>query len=81
MSSSEAVALNGSEVWGFVVEVADGMRLRVPLDDWERLGLYRGQRIPVRRSGRDEEWLFVSEVVELPPLVWLVMGSRVRVAG
>lgn len=35
----------------------------VSLDDWERLRLYRGQRVPVRRPGRPDEWLFLAEAV------------------
>ena len=43
--------------------------MRLGLCDWERLGLYRGQRVPVRRDGQREEWLFLTEAVELPPVV------------
>lgn len=81
MSGSQQVGLNGYGVWAYVVELDGGLRMRVSLDDWEKLGLHRGQRIPVRRDGRDDEWLFVAEVVELPPMAWVVLGNRVRAAG
>ena len=47
MSSSCQVGLNGSEVWAFVVETADGLRMRLDLTDWERTGLGVGRRVPV----------------------------------
>src|SRR5437763_11321011 len=54
---NEQVAVNGSEVWAHVVELDGGLRVRLDLSDWERMGLYRGQRVPVRRPGRPDEWL------------------------
>jgi len=81
MLTCEPVAVNGFELWALAVETDDGMRVRLSLDDWERLGLFRGQRVPIRRNGRRDEWLFVAEVVELPPLVWVVLATRLRAAG
>jgi hypothetical protein len=51
---------------------------RVALDDWERLGLVEGQRVPVRLPGRDDLWLFVTAVTPLPPIVWVTMAQRMR---
>ena len=44
------VALNGLEVWAYVVELDDGYRMRLDLNDWERIRLYQGQRVSVRLS-------------------------------
>ena len=81
MNGAEQIALNGAEVWANVVELDCGLRMRLSLDDWEGIGLYRGQRVPVRRPGRRDEWLFLAEVVELPPLVWVVLANRAWVVG
>lgn len=81
MSGSEQVGLNGFEVWAYVVELDGGLRMRLDLNDWERVGLCRGQRVPVRREGRRDEWMFLAEVVELPPLVWVVFANRVRMGA
>ncbi len=78
MSGCVQIALNGFQVWAYLVELDGGLRMRLSLDDWERMGLCRGQRLPVRRPGRRDEWLFLAEVVELPPLVWIVLANRVR---
>ena len=81
MGTFEPIGLNGCESWALVVELADGLRVRLPLDDWERLGVYRGQRVPVRPEGRPDEWLFVAEVVERPPAAWVELATRLRGVG
>jgi hypothetical protein len=81
MGRNEQVGVNGREIWALVVELVDGLRMRIDLTDWERLGLYRGMRIPVSRQDGRQEWAFVAEVVELPPLVWVVLANRVKAAG
>jgi hypothetical protein len=77
----QQVALNGAEVWAFVVEADEGLRVRLNLDDWQRLNLGRGQRVPVRVAGKDDVWLFVTSVTDLPPVVWVTLAKRVRAAG
>ncbi|MDY3551372.1 hypothetical protein R5W24_000448 [Gemmata sp. JC717] len=77
----QPVALNGLEVWGYVVETDEGMRVRFYVDDWQRIGLGQGQRVPVRVAGKDDVWLFVTGVVETPPIVWVTLARRVRAAG
>ena len=62
------------------VELADGLRLRLAVDDWEKLRLDVGRRIPVRLFGADV-WLFNTHATELPPIVWVMMAKRVRAAG
>ena len=75
------LALNGAEVWGYVVELGDGLRVRFDLNDWRRLDLGTGRRVPVRLPGKADVWLFVTGVTELPPVVWVQMATRVRAAG
>lgn len=73
--------MDGAEVWALVVELDDGLRLRLALDDWHRLDLAPGQRVPVRLPGRDDAWLFVARATELPPVVWVRMAKRIRAVG
>lgn len=51
------------------------------LDYWEKRGLFRWQGVPVLRGTRRDEWLFVAEVVEIPPLVCVVFSTRLRAVG
>ena len=81
MGIPQLVAVNGSELSGYAIDLGDGLRLRLALDDWERLGLFRGKRVPVRLPGRDDCWLYVVEAVAHPPLVWVTLAVRVRSAG
>jgi hypothetical protein len=75
------VALNGMEAWAYVVETDDGLRVRFDIDGWQRLNLDIGRRIPVRLPGKDDVWLFVTNVTELPPIVWVLLARRIRAAG
>ena len=80
MNGSYQVGLNGSEVWGYVVETAGGMRVRLDLTDWERTGLGVGRQIPVRLPGKADEGLFFTSATEIPPFVWVVLAKRVELA-
>jgi hypothetical protein len=42
------VGLNGFQLWVYIVALADGVRLRLALDDWNKLDLDVGRRVPVR---------------------------------
>jgi hypothetical protein len=78
---SVLVALNGAEVWAYAVGTDEGLRVRLDIDDWQRLNLTSGQRIAVRLPGQDAQWLFVASAAELPPVVWVVLAKRIRAAG
>lgn len=76
------VDLNGFDVWGFVVEDdEDGVQVRLAIDDWLKLNFGVGQRIPVRLPDRDDVWLFVTHVTEVPPIVWIKLAQRVPAAA
>ena len=82
MSGNERIVLRGRETWAYVVELEGGLRLQIALDDWELSGLYRGQRVAIRRQGATaDEWMFLAAVVPMPPIVWVVFANRVRAAG
>jgi hypothetical protein len=74
------VAVNGALVWAYVVELTDGLRLKFDVNDWLKLDLSEGRRVPVRLPHRDDVWLFVTHATELPPIVWVEMLRRVPVA-
>jgi hypothetical protein len=72
-SMGTAIQLSGFTVWGLVVEVGRGVRMRLSVDDWERLSLNRGQRIRVKIPNRFDAWLIVSDLAEVPPVVWIML--------
>ena len=73
---STLVELNGVGAWAYVVELAEGLRVRLTLDDCQRMDLGPGLRVPVRLTGQPEERLFVTDVTELPPVAWVTLAKR-----
>lgn len=71
------IQLNGTVVWSVVLEVGRGLRVRLSVDDWDRLRLNLGQRIRVILPHRFNEALIVTDLVEVPPVVWLMLSQRV----
>ncbi|MBN9517467.1 hypothetical protein J0H58_02945 [bacterium] len=69
---SEQVRINGVAVFAYS---QDG-RLRLSLDDWERLGLVPGQQVLV---GEHRQLLVSAE--EHPPFVWLRLQPLSRKVG
>ncbi len=72
---SSLIAVNGVEAWGFATELNGALRVRFALDDWQRMNAGPGQRVPVQRPGREDVWLFVTHVVEVPPIVCIVYDA------
>ena len=71
-----AIQLNGSVVWGFLLEVGHGLRLRLSVDDCEQLKLKMGQRIRARLPNRFDEPLIVAELVKATPVAWVTLTHR-----
>ncbi|MBA4067304.1 MAG: hypothetical protein C0501_27070 [Isosphaera sp.] len=74
--TSQLIALGGHHLWAYAVAGGDEVRVRLPLDDWERSGLAEGRRVPVRIGDRPDRWPFVAGVAELPPVVWVTLAPR-----
>lgn len=80
-ASGMLIELNGSAVWAYVVEHGRGFRIRLALDDWQRLNLGLGQRLTVHLPGVNDPRLFVTGVSEEPPVVWVTVAKQIRAAG
>lgn len=65
------VTVNGVAVWAFVIELDGGLAVRLSPDDWERMDLRRGQRVPVRLPGGEALSVGLAEVRDDPPVVWV----------
>lgn len=65
------VEMNGAVVYAFYAGSREGLRIRMSLDEWERLGLHRGEWVEIRLPGRlTARWLLITWS-EMPPWVWL----------
>jgi hypothetical protein len=76
--SSLLVELNGTAVWAYTINQDGASKVRLGIDDWEHLNLFRGQRISVRFPSTTEQHLYVATVTETPPVVWLTLVSRMK---
>jgi hypothetical protein len=72
------ICVNGRLIEAFVIELLGGLRVRFAIDDWNALDLFRGQRVPVKLTGKDEVCLYLSEALEAPPIAWAVFVARFR---
>lgn len=53
----------------------------VSLDDWDKLRLYRGQRITLQRGPGRPVPMFLAEVTDAPPVTWVMLANVARAAG
>ena len=51
--SNQVVGLNGFELWVFVVELDDGVRVRLDIDDWQKLTSTWVARSPGAATGEE----------------------------
>jgi hypothetical protein len=65
------IQLNGFRVDAFVVEQAGGLRVDMEHDEWLRLGVREGRLVPLRMAGRDDVWVRIARVIEIPPFAML----------
>jgi len=68
---SATIHLNGFPVEAFVLEKPGGVRVEVDHDDWLRLRLSEGRRVPLRLPGRSDAWVTIARVTEIPPFALL----------
>ena len=72
MRATGPVAVAGATFYAYFTEAADGSaRLRLSVDEWDRLGLDEGRRVRVGFPGRGPAEVLVTEVRRVPPVVWL----------
>ena len=71
MRGTGPVVVNGSVVYGYCTDRAGACRLRLGLDDWDRLGLDAGQRIRFGRPDQPPDEVLIASADRHPPVVWL----------
>lgn len=76
MSGSGLAEVDGRPVYAAWAGEPAARRLRLSADDWERLGLLRGQRVAVRLPGCDPAWCFVAGDTWTDPWVWVELRAQ-----
>ena len=80
MRSNGPVMLNGSLVYGYFQASAGGTRLRLSVDEFDRLNLCEGQRVRATwPNSEPAEWLLLG-VERTPPFVWLELRALAKPA-
>ncbi|MFO0822026.1 MAG: hypothetical protein U0792_02730 [Gemmataceae bacterium] len=63
-------------MWANVREFDDGLRLRLPRNDWQQLNFDNYERLRVVVSGQAVMWLRVAAMREWPPNVVITLTNR-----
>ncbi len=80
MPSHGPVMLNGQLVYTYVQTTDSHPRLRLSVDEFDRLNLWEGSRIRISWPQEQvEEWLLLR-AERLPPYVWLELQPLARTA-
>jgi hypothetical protein len=71
MRGTGPIAVAGTTLYAYYTEDAGALRVRVSVDEWDRLGLCEGQRVRVGLPGREPAELLLTAAARTPPFVWL----------
>lgn len=71
MRGTGLVVLNGAAVYCYFTRAGGALRLRLSIDEWDRLRLCEGQWVRVQLDGREPESLLVTVPFTVPPYVWV----------
>ena len=71
MRGTGPVRVNKEEVYGYYSSEGDSLRLRLSLDEWDRLGLCQGQQVKVGLPGRELCNMLITTETNTPPVIWL----------
>ena len=81
MHGTGPVAVNGSVVYGYWTDLGGACRLRLGLDDWDRLGLNTGQRVRFGRPDLPPDEVLIAAADRHPPVVWLDLRPVARTSA
>jgi hypothetical protein len=70
MRGTGAVGVNGQTVYAYFTEERGTVRLRLSLDEGERLGLVEGLRVRLAFRGSSPADVLLVRAVAAPPFVW-----------
>jgi hypothetical protein len=73
MRGTGPVGVNGTIVYAYFVLASGSVRVRVSVDEADRLGLVDGLKVQIALPGRQSMELLVMAAKQTPPYVWLHM--------
>ncbi|MDB5313332.1 MAG: hypothetical protein JWO38_7534 [Gemmataceae bacterium] len=71
MRGTGPVGMNGQTVYAYYTRAGDRVRVRISVDENDRLGLVEGLRVAVALPGQKAVDVLVLAASQAPPYVWL----------
>jgi hypothetical protein len=71
MRGTGPVAINGTTVYAYYMLANSLVRVRISVDETDRLGIIDGLRVKVALPGQEAMNLLVTATNRIPPYVWL----------
>lgn len=74
MRGTGPVGWGGEVVYAYYTAAGDAVRVRVSVDEADRLGLTEGMRAWVALPGREPADVLVTRVASAPPFAWVELA-------
>ena len=71
MRGTGPVGVNGITIYAYYLRFRNAVRVRVSVDEADRLGLADGLRVKVTLPGQDAMDVLIMAAKAIPPYVWL----------
>lgn len=71
MRGTGPVAVNGTTVYAYYMQDDNLLRVRISVDEAERLGIFDGLRVAVALPSEETKNLLVTALNRIPPYVWV----------
>ncbi len=71
MRGTGPVAINGTTVYAYYMLANSLVRVRISVDETDRLGIVDGLRVEITLPGQEAMDLLVTATNRIPPYVWL----------
>jgi len=80
MRGTGPVGVNGTTVYAYYTQNDDSIRLRISVDEADRLGLIDGMRLKITFPGMKAMDFLATSTDRNPPYVWLQLAPLVPLA-
>jgi hypothetical protein len=78
MRGTGLVGVNGTNVYAYFLLASNSVRVRLSVDETDRLGILDGLRVRVTLPGKEALDVFVKATNRIPPYVWLDLEPLTR---
>jgi hypothetical protein len=76
MRGTGLVVVNRQAIYAYFASFAGVVRVRVSVDEFDRLGLCEGQWVRAELPGQEPASYLLVKASRVPPIVWLDLTAR-----